>query len=153
MIRRIWPQALLVAVWLGFISWMSTDLFSSTRTSGLLVRAFGWLGLAPGDPRLDRANLLLRKGAHVAEYLVLSLLLLALVHGMAPRLRQWIRALPVLAAVAGFSCLDEFHQHFVPSRTASPWDCALDTAGGLLGVALVLVFSRLTRRPSLPKDG
>jgi VanZ family protein len=29
----------------------------------------------------------------------------------------------------GYSALDEFHQSFVPSRTASPWDSLLDTAG------------------------
>ena len=39
-------------------------------------------------------------------------------------------ALATIAAVAGYASLDEFHQSFVPGRTAAVSDVLLDTTGG-----------------------
>ena len=41
-----------------------------------------------------------------------------------------------------YGLLDEFHQSFVPSRTASIYDSAIDVAGGL---TVLLVFKILGR--------
>jgi VanZ family protein len=70
----------------------------------------------------------IRKTAHFAEYFVFSLLLFRGVRGK-NRGWQWRWAIYALAIAAGYSALDEFHQWFVPSRTASPWDSLLDTTG------------------------
>jgi VanZ family protein len=46
--------------------------------------------------------------------------------------------------VAGlFSLTDEYHQSFVPGRTASIKDCGLDTFGALLGMVLLYAGRRL----------
>ena len=46
----------------------------------------------------------------------------------------------------GWAALDEFHQEFVPSRTASPRDVAVDTSGVCAGVALALARRRHAAR-------
>ena len=38
---------------------------------------------------------------------------------------------------------DEFHQSFVESRGASPWDVMIDSAGAIFGL---LIYSGWTRR-------
>ena len=70
----------------------------------------------------------IRKSAHFTEYFVFSLLLFRALKEKDQRWRlRW--AIWALAIAAGYSALDEFHQSFVPSRTASPWDSLLDTTG------------------------
>ena len=66
-------------------------------------------------------HFLIRKSAHFAEYFVFGLLLLRTVRG---EHQGWMLhwALIVLAITAGYAALDEFHQSFVPSRTASSFE-------------------------------
>ena len=81
----------------------------------------------------------IRKSAHVTEYFIFSLLLMRGVRGKI----TVETSLGDLGAViaAGYSALDEFHQSFVPSRTASPWDSLLDTtAAAVAQIALWLWF-------------
>jgi VanZ family protein len=59
----------------------------------------------------------------------------------------------LLAAAVGlgvaYAALDEFHQLFVPSRTPSPHDVAVDTMGVLTGALLVLMSrTGLLSRPA-----
>jgi len=49
--------------------------------------------------------------------------------------RHWFQVGVILVVI--YSLLDEFHQSFEPSRTASIYDSAIDVAGGL-SVLLVL---------------
>ena len=69
----------------------------------------------------------LRKGAHLAEYAVLGLLLM----------RALGQQLPALAVAIAYAATDEVHQHFVAGRHGSPLDVAIDTVGLLLGIFLV----------------
>ena len=73
-------------------------------------------------------NILIRKSAHFTEYFLFSILL---VHGLRGKDHGWqLRwAVWAVAIAAGYAALDEFHQSFVASRTASPWDALLDTVG------------------------
>jgi VanZ family protein len=92
------------------------------------------------------------KTAHLGEYAVLGFLL-------ARALRRTRPALGAGAVVAGAALLgalygasDEFHQAFVPQRTASLGDLAADFAGALLGAAAfaVLPGRRPTGSPAPP---
>jgi VanZ family protein len=69
----------------------------------------------------------LRKAAHVTEYAVLGVLLW----------RALGAELPALAAAVGYAISDEIHQTFVRGRHGSPVDVAIDTAGVLLGLAVL----------------
>jgi VanZ family protein len=79
---------------------------------------------------------LIRKGAHVFEYAVLGGLLVRALR------EEGVRGPTLLAAAVGlgvaYAALDEFHQLFVPSRTSSPHDVAVDAMGVVTGALLVL---------------
>jgi VanZ family protein len=74
----------------------------------------------------------LRKSAHVAEYVVLGGLLL----------RALARDVPAFLAGVAYAATDELHQHFVAGRHASPIDIGIDAIGVALGV---LVWRRAAR--------
>jgi VanZ family protein len=133
-------------VWAGVISWASTDTFSAAHTSTLILPVLHWLFPHASPEILDRLHFFIRKTAHVTEYFVFSLLLFRALRG---EHRGWqLRwAIGALAIAAGYSVLDEFHQSFVPSRTASPWDSLIDTSGAATAqVVLCLWFWFHARR-------
>ena len=57
--------------------------------------------------------------------------------------RYWFQLGLLLVVIYGL--LDEFHQSFVPSRTASVYDSVIDIAGGLT-VLLIFRFYGKNRR-------
>ena len=54
-------------------------------------------------------------------------------------------AVVVLPFGAVVAAVDEFHQSFEISRTASPWDAVIDVFGVLLGLTVVWLFRRRRR--------
>ncbi len=134
-----------VVLWAGLILMMSGGDYSAAETGSLLR---SWLHALFGEvsrATLATLHLLVRKGAHVFEYGVLSLLAFrALRHGSAtPFLRAAGLSLALVAAVA---TADESHQARVPTRTGSPADVALDVAGGALALGLVATGLLIHRR-------
>jgi VanZ family protein len=81
---------------------------------------------------------LVRKLAHLSEYALFSLLLYHSFELRHPERWNTRAAFGALLIAGLFSLGDEYHQSFVPGRTASLVDCAIDTAGALL--ALVLLY-------------
>jgi len=130
-----------VVAWAILISWASTDAFSTSHTSQFIIPALHWLFPHASADTLDRWRFFIRKIAHFAEYFVFSFLLLRAIRG---EHRGWqIRwAIAALAIAAGYSALDEFHQSFVPSRTASPWDSLLDMTGAATAQVLLWLWFR-----------
>lgn len=55
-------------------------------------------------------------------------------------------ALVGVAFAALYGITDEFHQWFVPGRTADVYDWVADCTGAAIGVALVLVVARVARK-------
>jgi VanZ family protein len=51
-----------------------------------------------------------------------------------------------LTFVALYALSDEFHQSFVSTRTASIYDCLIDTAGGLAALTAVALRYKKSRR-------
>jgi VanZ family protein len=139
---KYWLPAI---AWAILISWASTDMFSASHTSRFILPMLHWLFPHAGPETLERLHFLIRKSAHFTEYLVFSFLLLRAVRG---NHRGWqIRwALAALAIAAGYSAFDEFHQWFVPSRTASPWDSLLDTTGAATAQFVLWIWFRLQGR-------
>ena len=74
---------------------------------------------------------ILRKCAHMTEYAVLSVLLF----------RALGRELPAFLFGLAYSISDEIHQHFVSGRHASPIDVAIDSAGLLLGLLALRLWT------------
>ena len=78
----------------------------------------------------------LRKCAHVTEYAILGFLLL----------RATGRELPALLLGILYAASDEFHQHFVHGRHASPIDVLIDSVGLLIGIFVVQRLVLQSRR-------
>jgi VanZ family protein len=76
----------------------------------------------------------LRKVGHWFEYFILAILLMrAQRRANEPKLAtEVIRR--TLGLVLAYAASDEYHQSWVPERTASVVDVAIDTFGGLCGV-------------------
>lgn len=126
--------------WTTVIAWFSSATFAASETGGILQAVLS--GLWPNLSAADLAfyHTLLRKGAHVIAYAVLSL---CWHQGLAPGLKSWnfISAGQVLAICLFVASLDEFNQSLLPSRTGSPLDVAWDMSGAvgmqsLLGLGL-----------------
>ena len=119
-------MARLASTWLPPLAWMAVIFAFSTRHGG---------------GHLPAAEVVLRKLAHVTEYFVLAALLLR-----ALRRSGVAVAMPVaIAAALAYAAGDEWHQSFVPGRTATPRDVAIDGAGIALA-ALVATRTRLRER-------
>jgi len=114
--------------WACLISGLSTDAFSRQHTSAFLIPVLHWLFPRASAETLELMQAFIRKMAHLTEYFIFSIFLL---QGLRGKNRVWKLRWAIWAVVvaAGYAALDEFHQSFVPSRTASPWDALLDTAG------------------------
>jgi VanZ family protein len=83
-----------------------------------------------------------RKTAHFTEYFIFCLLLYRGIRG-GQRGWRWSWAIAALFIAAGYSALDEIHQAFVASRTASPYDSLLDSIGAAFAVLALFLWFRL----------
>jgi len=134
---KYWLPAI---VWACVISILSTDTFSSNHTSRILIPALHWLFPRAGAETLDLLHAVIRKSAHLTEYFILGVLLHRALRGNNRRWKlKW--ALWAIAIAAAYASLDEFHQVFVPSRTASPWDALLDTVGASAAQIVVRLWN------------
>lgn len=104
----------LVLLWLPVLLW-----------AGLI---FGLSSVSDLGTGLGTWDVVLRKIAHFCEYAILGALLL----------RALGRAEVAVAAGIAYAATDEWHQHFVPGRHAARRDVAIDAAGVLAGVFLLL---------------
>jgi VanZ family protein len=142
LLRAWWPAA----VWICLIAFESTDFFSSEHTGsmlyGLLTRLFG---------QIDFYKFLvfhhyLRKTGHVIGYGMLSLLLLRGWRATFRRVPSLLLRAVLLSwlGTAFVAAMDEWHQSYIPSRTGTIWDVALDSVAGV--AFLVVAYFWLRRQ-------
>ena len=127
--RRIkdWLPAVL---WAALIFFFSSDTFAGENTGRLLGPLLRYFLPHLSDAAIDWINLALRKLGHFSEYFVLAVLLGHALREEPARRRAAI----VLALTTLYAVSDELHQMFVPSRTASLGDIAIDIVGGVCGI-------------------
>ena len=131
-----------VVVWMALIFIGSTDVLSAAHTSRFLVPILRWL-----DPQISWATLnaiqtIIRKLGHVTEYAILAALMWrALRGGTVWKSKTSILFAIVWIACAVFAASDEFHQSFVPSRTASFHDVVIDIWGALIGLSICVALA------------
>jgi VanZ family protein len=126
-----------LVVWLAFISYASSDSFSAGNTSRIIGPLILWLFPNTSQETLAVIHIITRKAAHFTEYAILGLLA-ARAFRTSPRtaIRQrWF--LISLGLIVVFALLDEYHQSFVDTRTASVYDSLIDIAGGLTALMIV----------------
>ena len=129
--------------WAGNISFLSTGSFGGSVTGWLLKDLLSFAHIHLPGPTFEIVHFLIRKLAHCTEYGMLALFLYYSFTFRQPE--RWNTRSAVCAAiVAGlFSLTDEYHQSFVPGRTASIKDCGIDTFGALAGMVLLYAGRRL----------
>jgi VanZ family protein len=121
-----------VIVWGAVIFTLSTSAFSAVNTARIIDPILLWLYPSMSAATLGTAHALIRKCGHFGEYGVLYCLLI----------RGPMAGRPYLALMlcAAYALCDEGHQIFVPGRTASLYDVALDTTGAAFGGFLRLAL-------------
>ena len=137
-----------VFIWVGVIFIGSTDLMSAEHTSRFIAPFLHWLRPDISAEAIAQVQFFVRKAAHVSEYAILAILLLrALKSGRG----KTIPPLVTLTLLLALSCaaLDEYHQSFVASRTASPYDVMIDLCGAAFALA---AYCLITQR-SAPANG
>src|SRR6266550_4706173 len=140
-------------IWLGVIFVGSTEVMSAEQTSRFLVPFLRWL-----DPQISFATIAaihfaLRKLGHLTEYAIFAALLWrALRCGTCLQAKMSILFLLVWLAAAIFAVTDEFHQSFVPSRTASPIDIMIDICGAMIGLIICMMFATQGRSRPLNQE-
>jgi VanZ family protein len=139
---RFWRYVPLI-LWMAVIFFASTSEFSASNTALVIQPLLRWLFPHITDERIALFHFLMRKAGHFTEYAILALLAArAFASSHTALRRSWFLAALILVSVYALS--DEYHQSFVPSRTASIYDSFIDMAGGLAA----LVWWRMKRRQS-----
>jgi VanZ family protein len=148
---NVWtPVVLAVAV----ICIESTATLSSQNTSGWLRPVVQRLVGAMNDSTWDFVHHAIRKTGHFVGYGTVGFTFLrAWLHTLGRRgsaeLLPWRLESTILAifSTAIVASGDEFHQSFLPSRTGTPVDVLLDTAGATTLCLLVWLICWSRRNP------
>jgi len=112
--------------WLAVILWLAVVFYFSAQPN--LKSEF--------EPLWD---LILRKGAHMAEFFVLTFLFFRALSPYKFKLSH-LFLISVLCSLA-YAIFDEFHQSFVGGRVASPKDVLIDSFG-IIGFVVLKVFEK-----------
>jgi VanZ family protein len=142
--QRLWRYGPLV-LWVIFIWFASTSRFSADNTSQLVRPILLLLFPNLSEAQLAVAHFLTRKTGHFSEYAVLAFLARrAFITSSSAFVQQHWFQLGLLLVVI-YALLDEFHQSFVPSRTPSIYDSAIDVAGGLTVLLIARLYGKSPR--------
>jgi VanZ family protein len=132
-----------VLIWLGVIFIGSSDLMSAEHTSRFLIPFLRWLKPGISFETLSMIQFAVRKCAHLTEYAILAFLFFrAVFRGTNLKFSMSILCVNVWLVCVLVAATDEFHQSFVESRTASPWDVMIDSAGAILGLVISSFFAK-----------
>ncbi len=152
-ILRIMATAAVVA-WMVVIFLMSADEGNdSGRKSDKVVKVVfdaavkvGILEKEDVTPELrEKAGFVVRKGAHMAEYAILAvLLMLALTSWGVTRIA--VRAGIAVPIAALYAASDEYHQLSVSGRSGQWRDVGIDLCGVIIGAGLTAFIMFLVRR-------
>jgi VanZ family protein len=124
-----------VLIWGAVIFTLSTSAFSAVNTSRVIDPMLRWLIPGLSAASVDVVHMLVRKAAHFTEYGILFWLLIRGPMAQRPYL--------ALMLCVVYALTDEGHQVFVPGRTASLYDVALDSSGALFSHFLTTAIAEI----------
>lgn len=141
--RQVFLAWVPTALWLALIGSFSTDMFSSAHTGDLLMKIIHAIYGPISHHAFTLVHAYIRKAAHFTVYGMLSCLAFYSWRASLPGRLRWTFKWSGLALALTFlaACLDEFHQSFVPSRTASPHDVLLDMMGAMFAQIVIASFT------------
>lgn len=128
----------------------SQDGLASSQTSGAVVQLllrwtrpdYASLPQAEQNALYQTYQFWIRKGAHFSEFALLGMFLTLLLNALD---RPWKAGKSWLLGTV-YAGTDELHQMVLGTRTAAWQDVAIDSAGVLFGVLLILLILALARR-------
>jgi VanZ family protein len=137
-----------LVLWAVLIFIGSGNLLSAGHTS-ILLQFITWLYPSASPEFLSLVHFLVRKAGHLTEYAILAMLSARAFRNSSHQFlrRNWFW-FSLLLAIA-YALSDEFHQSFVPSRTASIYDCMIDTVGAFIALVVLSLRSRRGPGPSV----
>jgi VanZ family protein len=123
-----------VVLWAGLIFWFSTASFGASSTSRVIEPIPTWIMPSISPDQLTSIHFSIRKLGHLSEYFIFAVLLSRALVREFESLSGWRGVVITFLLVSLYAVSDEWHQSFVPGRTASSADVMLDSAGGFCGV-------------------
>ena len=144
-----------VSNWMPVIAWMilifagSSDALSAEHTSRFIVPFLHWLDPTMSAATIVTVHMMIRKLGHFSEYAILAALIWRGIRGTLS-VSSALLALSAFFAAAVFAASDEFHQSFVPTRTASVHDVMIDCTGALFAVIVCALFAWRRRAVGVP---
>ena len=145
------PVANFLRYWLPVLVWMtlifsaSGDQKSYQHSSLFFEPLMHWLFPKMPPATVGEIHHLFRKTCHLTEYAILAGLVWRAVRRPVKReVRpwRWDEAGLALAVVFTYAASDEFHQIFVPNRTALVSDVLIDTSGGVASLLLLWLWHK-----------
>jgi len=136
-------------VWMCIIFTASSDTQSAHHSSLIFEPIMRWLFPHMTEEHIGQFHHLFRKCCHLTEYSLLALLAWRAIRQPQKGDRRpwrWDEAGLALTIVFAYAATDEFHQIFVPGRTALVSDVMVDTSGGVLGLTLLWFAGKITKR-------
>jgi VanZ family protein len=131
---------------MAFIFWMSTETFSSENTASWLELFLSLIIPKISPQEFGLIHTVMRKAGHVIEYFILGLLLFRSFRGDSTSSWNWRWSLFAVMTISLGAIIDEFHQSFVLTRTASAVDVGIDIAGGILAQFIGVLWFRYRRK-------
>lgn len=137
-----------VVAWLILIFLASTQLGGPEVTLRFVIRILKLLtpDQAGGLPTeaFSKFNYIIRKLAHLSEYAILVLLTARAIQFGVSHLK-WATIIGSLSMCVIYAAGDEFHQSFVPGRTASIYDVIIDCVGAMLALSVMCLWFGVKR--------
>lgn len=110
----------------------SFQVFNNSEILNSINKNSNW------SKRDDKLNKILRKNAHVFEYLVLSIVVSTLLFSL--NLKGKSAIIYIMFICLFYAVTDEFHQQFIPGRSALISDVLIDFGGSIIGILIFYLF-------------
>ena len=137
----------MLVLWMCFIFYMSSRSGSeSQEQSDLVLSILNFFGLQLNESIKNIASFIVRKTAHVTEYMILYILIFRVVTLYSNTKKSKLIALFCMVLYAS---TDEIHQLFVPGRSGMVRDVFIDSIGGIIGVGITFVYENIKKKKSL----
>jgi VanZ family protein len=137
-----------VVFWMAVIFTASSDSHSHEHSSRFVEPILHWLFPKMPSDHIEDIHFVIRKCGHLTEYAVLALLLWRALHLSKNHLPAWSwpKIGGTLLGVFLFAATDEYHQSFVPTRTAQFSDVLIDTVGAAISLLALWFFKHFQKR-------
>ncbi len=126
--------------WIALITWLIIIfIFSHQPNSGNTTYSIieNIIPTLKHSNWIDIINYIIRKTAHITEYLILSLLTISLLKEYTKK-EKIIIIINLIFCIL-YACSDEFHQSLIMGRTRKISDVLIDTIGIIIGLLLYIL--------------